>query len=233
MTKSDDSQGLDNAFRPLDLPSFACFAVKRLSDPYDNAYEEAEMAVLHPRAVAGRRDAFRLGRASAHSALQALGRDDGPILAGNDRQPLWPAGVTGSISHTETVGVALVAPEDACLGVGIDIEQLRFAPELTDQVPVATERAWLERLDGTERDRQTFALFSAKESIFKAFYPRVGRFFGFEAAALTPTGHGFAARLLEDLDEAFPPERDFTVHVSWTGESVLTWVILGEENPAT
>ncbi len=233
MTKSDNSPASDSALRPVDLPAFACFAVKRLSDGYDNAYEDAEAAILHPRAVAGRREAFRLGRAAAHTALQELGRDDGPILSGEDRQPIWPAGVVGSISHTETVGVALVAPTANCLGVGIDIEERRFAPELADQVPVSEERAWLDSLAAAERHRQTLALFSAKESIFKAFYPRVGRFFGFEVALLVPTATGFAARLIDDLDPAFPPDRTFPVHARWESDLVLTWVVLEQDLPAT
>jgi len=182
--------------------------------------------VLHPRAVATRRESFRLGRAVAHTALQGLGRDEGPILSGANREPLWPAGIAGSISHAADVAVALVAPSEQTDGVGIDIEEYRQAPELHDQVPVPAERAWLEATDPAGREELMMALFSAKESIFKAFYPRVGSFFGFEAAALEPSGAGFLARLVIGIDADYPDHRTFPVHCSRHGRLVLTWVVL-------
>ncbi|MBT8215220.1 MAG: 4'-phosphopantetheinyl transferase superfamily protein [Acidimicrobiia bacterium] len=208
------------------LPHFASLVVKRSGDPYDNRFEDDEMALLPSRAVIARQDAFRLGRAAAHEALAAIGRDDKPVTIGDEREPVWPAGVVGSISHAADVAVALVAPAGETPGIGIDVESRRYAPELNQHVPRPEERAWLEEADAEERHDRLLALFSAKEAIFKAFYPRVGRFFGFEAASVQPTEGGFVARLAEDLDPAFPPDRSFSVFCGWSGPYVLSWVIL-------
>ena len=208
------------------LPHFASLVVKRSGDPYDNRFEDDEVALLTSRAVAARRNAFRLGRAAAHEALATIGRDDQPVTIGEEREAVWPEGVVGSISHAADVAVALVAPADETPGIGIDIESRRYAPELNQHVPRPEERAWLEEADAEERHDRLLALFSAKEAIFKAFYPRVGRFFGFEAASVQPTEGGFDARLTDELDPAFPPQRSFPVFCGWSGPYVLSWVIL-------
>ena len=211
---------------PAALPSFASFATAGPLEPSPTGYEDAEAAVLHPRTVAARRRSFRLGRAAAHAALATIGQDEGPILAMDDRRPIWPEGVSGSISHTDDLGVALVAPADRTDGVGLDIEVRRYAPELDTQVPRAEERRWLAGTPATGRDDLLLALFSAKESIYKAFYPRIQTFFGFEAASLVPRPGGFTARLVVDLDCEYPPERTFPVHVEWHDDRVLTWLVL-------
>ncbi len=208
------------------LPAYSSFAVATVDQTYDNFFKEAEKALLHPRAVPSRQQAFWLGRAAAHGALQQLGRDEGPILSGTGREPLWPPGIAGSISHTVEVGVALVAPLNKTDGVGIDIEQRRPVPELYGQVPRPEEQSWLENSPADKRDDLILTLFSAKECIFKAFYPRVGDLFGFEAASLTPTPAGFSARMVTDLDSDYPEQRSFEVGCEWRDDHVLSWLIL-------
>lgn len=207
------------------LPAFAAFAACS-ADEEVGAVDKAEAAVLSPTAVEVRRLTFRLGRHAAHRALASLGRDSGPILAGENREPLWPPGVCGSISHTSETGVALVAPSSHTDGVGIDIETQRTAPELETQVPRPEELRWLDTLPEDERRAQLFTLFSAKESIFKAFYPSVGSFFGFSAASLVPTSSGYRGNVVEPIDDRYPPGRTFEIGCEWSGKNVLTWLVL-------
>ncbi len=150
----------------------------------------------------------------------------GPVLAGTSREPIWPTGLVGSISHVAGVGVALVAPAELSDGIGIDIESQRWAPELEDQVPRPEEREWLDAGSTTERSAKLLALFSAKESVFKAFYPSVGRYFGFAAASLVPTSSGFAASLVEEIDDRYPATRSFNISCQWFGTTVMTWLVL-------
>jgi 4'-phosphopantetheinyl transferase EntD len=214
------------ATRPGLLPAFASYAMRRIGNPANSA-TEAELALLHPRSVAARRAAFVAGRAAAHAALAELDRDVPAILAGRMRQPLWPEGIAASLSHAGDVAVALAAPQEHTGGVGIDIELARPAPELWDQVPLPGERRWLQAIgDTAERDRMLVALFSAKEALYKAFFPRVGTYFGFEAAALEPTPSGFAARLVESIDKAYPPTRAIRIHSAWFGDLVRSWLVL-------
>lgn len=210
---------------PSSLPSFASFAVSQPSHPVP-AVAPGEEHLLSDAMVPSRKEAFARGRAAAHAALRSLSLDHGPVLAGPSREPLWPSGATGSISHAAGFGIALVAPSVYTDGVGVDLEQLRHAPELWDQVPTTEERRWLERLEPGEREAGVLALFSAKESVYKAFFPRSGSFFGFEMASLTPASSGFTGWLADGLDEDYPSERSFTITCQWSGDIVLTSLVL-------
>ncbi len=56
---------------------------------------EEELALVADAATS-RREEFAAGRACARRALQRLGVESGPLLVGENREPLWPEGVVGS-----------------------------------------------------------------------------------------------------------------------------------------
>lgn len=226
VTRSSIPFDLDRlaSWRPK-VPPFARWSVCVLGDDTRPLHPDEE-ALLHPQARLERQRSFRLGRLAAHDALVALGEDTGPVLTGDAREPLWPPGVMGSISHTTDVGIALVAPRVETDGVGVDVEQRRHAPELENRVPLPEERKWLDERPQAERADALLALFSAKESVFKAFFPSVKAYFGFGAALMQPTASGYVGRLIEPLSSAYPPDRSFNVGCEWIGSKVVTWLIL-------
>jgi 4'-phosphopantetheinyl transferase EntD len=150
-------------------------------------------------AVEGRRREFITARRCARRALAALGLPAAPILSGPRREPIWPTGVRGSITHCAGYRAAAVARADDCAGLGIDAEPHGPLPSgVWDSVTVAEERTALSALPGTVHwDR---LLFSAKESVYKAWFPLTGRWLGFEDACLTfdPAAGAFRARILID-----------------------------------
>jgi 4'-phosphopantetheinyl transferase EntD len=141
------------------------------------------------RSVLKRQAEFFMGRLAARHALQRLGTPDQEIGTGAFREPQWPRGIAGSITHSHCFAAAIAMPSSACMGVGIDIEQListktQYAVEST--VIVASEQTLLERLTGALSYEASLAVvFSAKESFFKGTFATVGRYFGFEAVELT------------------------------------------------
>jgi 4'-phosphopantetheinyl transferase EntD len=158
--------------------------------------EEALMA----RAVAARRREFATGRDCARRALERLGVAAVPVLAGNRGEPVWPAGVVGSITHCHGYRGCAVAAATEMTAIGIDAEPHQPLPEgLVEKVAGAGEKGELAQLARAEPavawDR---LLFSAKEALYKAWYPLAERWLGFEDAALTidPRQRTFAARLL-------------------------------------
>ena len=135
------------------------------------------------RAVASRRAEYLAGRIAAAHALAAIGIRGAQIGSGAHREPLWPAGVSGSISHSAQTALCVVARRpDLCLG--IDVERIvddTLRGSISTQVLRADERPL--SASAPKLDNAAFtAAFSAKESLFKALFPVVGRFFGFEAA---------------------------------------------------
>jgi 4'-phosphopantetheinyl transferase EntD len=157
---------------------------------------------LVARAVHGRRREFITARRCAREALGHLGYPPAPIRPGARREPRWPAGVVGSITHCAGYRAAAVAPATVVAGVGIDAEPYGPLPDgVLDTVTTEDEPTLLAGLVGTHAsvhwDR---LLFSAKESVYKAWYPLTGRWLGFDDARLSidPAAATFTARVLVD-----------------------------------
>lgn len=120
--------------------------------------------------VAKRREEFLTGRTCARAVLRRLGVPDQPVLRRENRAPLWPEGVVGSITHTEGFCAAAVANACDVFSLGIDVERGRgVSRELFDYVATRSEQ---ERFQGLE-DWATI-LFSIKESVFKCLNPPTG-----------------------------------------------------------
>ena len=148
-------------------------------------------------AVESRMQEFTTARSCARRALLRLGLPPVPILRGPQHEPLWPPGVVGSITHCSGYHAAAVAKRSDVLAVGIDAEIDDELPtRVLERVVVDQERAWLAKAPGgTHWDR---LLFSAKESVYKAWFPFTGHWLDFEDVALTvdPNGRIFSAQLL-------------------------------------
>ncbi len=133
-----------------------------------------------PRAVPQRVAEFASGRWCAEQALYRLGVAAGPVGLGLQREPLWPAGVVGSITHSGSLRAAAVAHAADIVALGIDVEvDHEFPAEVVGTVLTAQERAWLARLP-------QLAAFSIKEAIFKAWFPRTGIWLDFLDVELEP-----------------------------------------------
>jgi 4'-phosphopantetheinyl transferase EntD len=155
--------------------------------------EEPEVA----KAVEKRVREFTIARSCARRALGKLGLPETPILRGAKRQPLWPAGIVGSITHTRGYYAAAVARADEVLTVGIDAETHAELPDgVLGVVTLPEEREMLSRLpSGTFWGR---ILFSAKESVYKSWFPLTEKWLGFNDARVTidPFQNTFSVSLL-------------------------------------
>jgi 4'-phosphopantetheinyl transferase EntD len=118
--------------------------------------EEAAAARFAPV----RRATFASGRAAARLALESDAAI--PVLAGG--APAAPAGWRLSISHTDSLAVAIAAPAAVAAGLGVDVEDVsRMDPKLRrlivragDRVPEDAGAALLT------------ATFSLREALYKA-----------------------------------------------------------------
>ncbi|WUB59487.1 4'-phosphopantetheinyl transferase superfamily protein [Streptomyces sp. NBC_00582] len=146
------------------------------------AEEEAVVA----RAVDKRRREFATGRRCARLSLAALGLPAQPLLPGPQGEPGWPAGVVGAMSHCEGYRVAAVARATDLAALGVDAETAARLPDgVLEAVSLPEERDDLARHGRTAPevpwDR---LLFSAKESVYKVWFPLARRPLGFEEARL-------------------------------------------------
>ena len=132
-------------------------------------------------AVAKRRNEYAAGRILAHRAIATLGGPDGPILTDENRAPLWPAGITGSITHSTGYAAAAAARVSDVAAIGIDVEDIaRFRAGIDRHF--LSEQEIARHLAGREvaqRTARAAALFSAKEAFYKCQYPLTGLRLGF------------------------------------------------------
>ncbi len=177
----------------------AVVAVDTREELLDVELFPAERAALG-QAVDKRRREFVTARACARRALALLGLPPSPIASGDRGEPLWPAGVVGSLTHCAGFRACALARAVDLAGVGIDAEPHAPLPAgVLGDVARAEERpalAELARADPTVHwDR---LLFSAKESVYKVWFPLARCWLGFEDAVLTldPAAGTFHARLL-------------------------------------
>jgi 4'-phosphopantetheinyl transferase EntD len=139
-----------------------------------------EERALVARATASRRREFATGRACARRLLAELGCEGFALLRAADRSPLWPAGITGSISHCADLCVVAVARRDGVLALGVDVEPAEpLEPELWRIVCTPGELARLRAAPPAARGRLVRCLFSAKESTYKCVRAAAGPELGF------------------------------------------------------
>ncbi|MFJ4158032.1 4'-phosphopantetheinyl transferase [Pseudomonas sp. NPDC089752] len=191
---------------PLPRPLPGAVLVSCAFDPRRLAADDFQRAGIAPtaslqRSVAKRQAEYLAGRVCARAALQRLdGRDYVPG-SHEDRSPIWPTGIHGSITHGKGWAAAVVAAESNCRGLGLDQETLldeERAERLMGEILTPPE---LERLDRTQLALAVTLTFSLKESLFKTLYPLTLQRFYFEhAEVLHWSADGLARlRLLTDL----------------------------------
>lgn len=177
----------------------AVTAVDTTIDAIDEALFPEEQLALG-RAVDKRRREFTTGRACARQALAQLGLPAGSIPTGERGEPVWPPGVVGSITHCEGYRACALARSSDFLSIGIDAEPNAPLPDgLLGDIARPEEMPALDRL---RRERPSVhwdrLLFSAKEAVYKTWFPLARRWLGFEDAVVEvdPDAGTFTARLL-------------------------------------
>jgi len=141
--------------------------------------------------VIKRQAEFLAGRYAARMAILQISPQvkQCPIIEiGIHRAPVWPPFIIGSITHTGSKAASITKRvnrgDPSKDYIGIDVEDI-----IDEQVSAKIEESILTRNDreavlasGVDANIATTLVFSAKESLFKALYPFVGEYFGFEKA---------------------------------------------------
>lgn len=187
--------------------------------------EEAAQAT---RMGPARRREYALGRACARRALAALGVPDAPLLRGPDRAPQWPAGVIGSLTHTDGFCAAAVARQGSLLALGLDAESAPLSGRAAHRVLDEHERAQLDALASPPAQGFATVAFSAKESLYKALQPLCGRKLVFADAAIEidPCTRTFHVTLRARGEGALPPGARIEGRYAVTPSCVLTSVVV-------
>lgn len=174
------------------VPSTVHVAVTRADAPEDELFPEEAAHIA--RAVEKRRTEFASVRHCARRALAGLGIDRPPMVPGERGAPPWPDAVVGSLTHCDGLRAAVVARRTDVASVGIDAEPAQPLPDgVLETIALPAERAALRSLDPVAGR----VLFSAKESVYKTWFPLTRSWLDFEEAQIELHDDGaFSARLL-------------------------------------
>jgi len=178
--------------------------------------EASAAAAMAPK----RQNEFRHGRHCARQALAELGFAAAAIPKLEDRSPLWPDGVIGSISHTANVAAAVAGNASDYSGLGLDIESAEGLDEATCKMILRPDELAL-------HDAHTAKLiFSIKETIYKCIFPLVGTYVDFQEMAVDldtqqgrfraqPYSDKVPADVATRLEGRFTRTGEFVVSSAW------------------
>ena len=168
---------------------------------------------------------FASGRVAARDALRKLGESVVTLQIGSMREPLWPEGIVGTITHTNRWALAWVARQSHHVGLGVDLEHATQLPDRAwSMILSEAEQRWTKSC--TDRQLAATVLFSVKESIYKAVFPTVRRFVDFDEIELAfdPDDRLIArpaAQLSAEL-RGLQLQSDFII----SDDSVASWAML-------
>jgi enterobactin synthetase component D len=170
---------------------------------------------------------YLAGRIVGRHAMAALGFAPGDIAIGKNREPIWPKGISGSISHSDGQVACIATTQPAWL-MGIDVEKIMVpttAESVANQILNPDEKGMLVQISDSPSVSCT-VVFSAKETLFKALYPYAKVFFGFEAASIVSVRQGVAVSLQinRDLPAGFARSRQFEVTYAVYRGYVMTYL---------
>lgn len=150
------------------------------------------------------------GRIAAVHALREYGQQQVPDI-GEGGEPCWPGGLYGSISHSDSTAIAVVAQQR----IGIDVEiclSPQLCADIVHHVVDGAERDVLES-SGVPFPLALSVAFSAKESLFKAFSSLTHPFPGFHSARVIALGEHSATL---QCSQAFSDQlADICIDIAW------------------
>lgn len=198
-------------------------AVQTFADQPDVELFPEEQAAI-AKAVDKRRHEFATVRHCARLALRQLGLLPVALVPTERGAPSWPAGVVGSMTHCSGFRAAAVALVTDVRTVGIDAEPHEPLPTgVLGLVSLPAERDRMRDLAQSHPDvHWDRLLFSAKESVYKAWYPLTREWLDFSEAELTfdPATTTFVASILRKANTVDGQELS-TLVGRWTVSSGL------------
>jgi 4'-phosphopantetheinyl transferase EntD len=174
MPSSDSRAPAADCLDALFPPGVA--TVLSLTIPAESGLLPGEEPSTGPAAPA-RLAEFRHGRICARAALARLGRGAVAIPVGQDREPCWPVGVVGSISHAGEAAAAAVSLASRHAALGLDLEPATGIE--ADLWPRICRPGEIAALPTTRTAHHAQLVFSAKESAYKALWPVLRQFLDF------------------------------------------------------
>jgi 4'-phosphopantetheinyl transferase EntD len=186
------------------------------------------------KAVPKRKAEFLAGRIVVREAMKIMALPMIDIPIGMNRAPCWPEGVVGSITHSGNQVFCILSKKNNA--IGIDYEEVISGEDAANiqRSIVSEEEVSLFGEVNSDYNKVLTLAFSAKESLFKALYFSVRKYFDFLDVTiisfqdeLSDDGSSLLGLTLEvntDLNEDIRKGRTFNVLYQWQDAGVLTFI---------
>jgi 4'-phosphopantetheinyl transferase EntD len=200
------------------------FGVPTELAPRSELYPEERLSIQ--RAVEKRRNEYAATRLLARQAFAALGAGAFALPNREDRSPVWPEGLVGSLTHTDGFCAVAVARDSTHRALGIDAEVAeRVGSELFSRVLTPRELEFVNSFVPERQQGVATLLFSAKESFYKCQHPLTKRFLGFQDVELDVEldAGRFSVRVLVD-EPRLHDSAEWAGRFVWHGHVVVTAV---------
>ena len=159
---------------PNPFPDHISFCLLPIHSTSNQKLHPAEENYFSQLSSVSRKEHYRSGRICAGEVLSKLGTLGQPVLRDpQTREPLWPEGISGAITHSGNWAAAAAGKTSEVSGIGIDLEDLerQVDSRISRHVCIPEEQKWLQECGEDFLEQYLKIIFSAKESIFKAFFP--------------------------------------------------------------
>ena len=172
---------------PNPFPDHISFCLLPIHSTSNQKLHPAEENYFSQLSSVSRKEHYRSGRICAGEVLSKLGARGQPVLRDpQTREPLWPEGISGAITHSGNWAAAAAGKTSDVLGIGIDLEDLerQVDSRISRHVCIPEEQKWLQECGEDFLEQNLKIIFSAKESIFKAFFPYTRTYLHFHDARI-------------------------------------------------
>ena len=172
---------------PNPFPDHISFCLLPIHSTSNQKLHPAEENYFSQLSSVSRKEHYRSGRICAGEVLSKLGSIGQPVLRDpQTREPLWPEGISGAITHSGNWAAAAAGKTSEVLGIGIDLEDLerQVDSRISRHVCLPEEQKWLQECGEDFLEQNLKIIFSAKESIFKAFFPYTRTYLHFHDARI-------------------------------------------------
>ena len=172
---------------PNPFPDHISFCLLPIHSTSNQKLHPAEENYFSQLSSVSRKEHYRSGRICAGEVLSKLGTRGQPVLRDSQtREPLWPEGISGAITHSGNWAAAAAGKTSDVSGIGIDLEDLerQVDSRISRHVCIPEEQKWLQECGEAFLEQNLKIIFSAKESIFKAFFPYTRTYLHFHDARI-------------------------------------------------
>ena len=172
---------------PNPFPDHISFCLLPIHSTSNQKLHPAEENYFSQLSSVSRKENYRSGRICAGEVLSKLGTLGQPVLRDpQTREPLWPEGISGAITHSGKWAAAAAGKTSDVSGIGIDLEDLerQVDSRISRHVCIPEEQKWLQECGEDFLEQNLKIIFSAKESIFKAFFPYTRTYLHFHDARI-------------------------------------------------